>query len=231
MNGVRGVLSRIFGRQSPAPSSVPEASRAAPTPTPEPKGDAHKRELRPGRRPPAWTPAEDARILATELAPVAQRTKLKGETELQRLSRELGRSATAIHSRRARLAKRPDREAAAKREREARKGRDREIVAMVQSGASVKEAGHRAGVSTLFAFKVSRRDAPELNLRAKDRGYERRTARARIARELAPRVLDAARAGDGLTLAPAEVAALAAAPDDGAALRDGLAGKPAQLGG
>ena len=88
--------------------------------------------------------------------------------------------------------------------------RDREIIAMLEGGASLKEAARRAGISPQAVCCMVQRKAPHLNLRAKERGYERRSARARIARELAPRVLDAAAAGEGLTLEPAEVAALAA---------------------
>ena len=56
--------------------------------------------------------------------------------------------------------------------------------------------------------RIAYRAAPDLNLDAKDCGRERRVLRQRIARDVAPRVLDAAVAGEGITLTRSEVAGL-----------------------
>lgn len=53
--------------------------------------------------------------------------------------------------------------------------------------------------------RIIHREAPDLHLRAHERGYARRVLRQRIARDVAPRVLDAALAGEGINLTPAAV--------------------------
>ena len=148
-------------------------------------------------------------MLAIPIVPVGLRTKTKGETPIQRLARELGRSEQSARSRRSELNKRPDRAAAREAAAREQDERDRAIVAVVAAGASLKEAGRRYGISPQAVNRLVRRRAPELNLRAKERGLDRRLLKGRIARDLAPRILDAAAVGDGLTLTAAEVSALA----------------------
>ena len=139
---------------------------------------------------------------------MASRTKLAGESPLQRLARELGRTEQAVLSRRQRLAEAPKRRKAAERERARLDERDRAILAAIKAGASFKDAARQAGISAQAAHRMVKRKAPELTTGAKDRGEDRRIMKARIARELAPRLLDAALAGEGVTLKPAEVADL-----------------------
>ena len=80
---------------------------------------------------------------------VVSRTKLAGESPLQRLARELGRTKRAVLSRRQRLT---DKRAAAEL--------DRAIVAAVEAGVSLKEARRRAGVSPQMVKRIVDRDAP-----------------------------------------------------------------------
>ena len=159
-------------------------------------------------------------MLAVPLVPVGLRTKTEGETPIQRLARELGRSEQSVRSRRSELNKRPDRASAREAAAREQDERDRAIIAAVAGGASLKEPGRRYGISPQAVNRLARRRAPELNLRAKEHGLDRRVVKGRIARDLAPRILDAAAVGDGLTLTAAEVSALAeAAGGEGAATR------------
>ena len=205
---LRGVLSRVFGRGAPEPSTgAPSEAEAVYGAGPIKSPGREVAPRKPRRRPPRWTPEEDAKILAVEIVPVASRTKLAGESPLQRLARELGRTERAVISRRQRLT---DKRAAAELERKAaeRAERDRAIVATLRAGASLKEAGRRFGISPQAVTRIAHRDAPDLNLDAKGRGFERRELRRRIARDMAPRVLDAALSGEGFTLSRSEVAGL-----------------------
>ena len=233
---IRSALARIISRQPPA-LPAPEPARedlsgrhykpaptppAAPGSDPEPKagGRRRRRNRHRGGKRREWTPEQDARVLAIPIVPVGLRTKTKGETTIQRLARELGRTETAVRSRRSELNKRLDREAAREAARREQDERDRAIVAAVAAGASLKEAGRRYGISPQAVARLVERRAPDLNLRTTERGRNRRLVKGRIARDLAPRILDAAAVGDGLTLTAAEVSALAeAGGSEGAASR------------
>ena len=113
-------------------------------------------------------------------------------------------------ARRRRLIRHPETRKATERERERieRDERNRAIIATVEVGATLKEAGRRVEISPQSVKRIVDRKAPHQNLGAKARGFGRRTLRAWIARERAPRILDAAIAGDGFTMAPGEVAGL-----------------------
>ena len=171
--------------------------------TPEPPVD-----VGPKRTP--WTAEEDRLVLAARAMPVADRTLRGGESELQALARKLGRSPEAVTDRRSRLADPGLRDQLASERRE-REERDRKIIQLISHGASLGEAAGRSGVSKQVLSRMLKRKAPDDLDRTltRKRGYERRKRLNRIARELAPRVLDAAADGAGLTLTAAEVAALA----------------------
>ena len=107
----------------------------------------------------AWTAAEDAALLAAEVVPVADRTRCEGESDLQRLARELGRSEAAIASRRYKLMQRPEVREATERERKAaeRVRRDRAIVAAVKAGATFHEAAGPVSRSKWFGASSTAR--------------------------------------------------------------------------
>ena len=182
---MRRILERLFKRTPPASVPAPVSRNRA-----------------------RWTAEEDRRILAAAPTPVKTRTSGR-ETEIQVLARLLGRSEQAIRDRRVKLADPGVRAQLASAEAE-RAERDRNLIKMIQTGASIKEAAQRAGVSKTAICQMLKRKAPALDRSlSQRRGYERREARNRVARDLAPRVLDAAADDEGLVLSPRQVADLA----------------------
>ena len=178
-------LRRIYRAGTINPAAAPPTAPGA-EPKPKGGGPPRKRNRHDEGKRRAWTAEEDARVLAIPIVPVGLRTKTEGETPIQRLARELGRSEQAVRSRRSELNKRPEctgaREAAAREQDE----RDCAIVAAVAAGASLKEAGCRYGISPQAVSRLVRRRTPKLNLRAKERALDRRLVKGRIARDRPP---------------------------------------------
>ena len=121
------------------------------------------------------------------------------------LARTLGRSVLAIRNRRHRLVD-PGLCEQRAAERLERDRRDQEIFAMIERGATAREAADYAGISRVRIWKLLRSKAPHLDLtQSQKRGCERREVRNRIARQIAPALLNAAARGEGLILTAAEV--------------------------
>ena len=178
---MRSMLQRLFGRgkRSPVDVSLPERECST------------KRSR--------WTPEEDARVMAASPTALAERWSGR-ESELQALARALGRSEQSVRDRRVRLADPGLRDQLASAEAE-RTERDRRVIEMIRRGASLREAAQRAGVSKTAICRMLKRKAPGLDRSmSRTRGYERRKQLNRVARQLAPRVLDASHAAEGLPL-------------------------------
>ena len=187
---MRRILERLFGKTSPPPAEPARKPRRSP------------------KRADRWTREEDAAVMGAAPMSHAARWNGKGESEIQMLARKLGRSEQAIRDRRVRLAD-PGYRAQRALEQAERDERDRELIGMIERGASLDEAARRAGVSVQRICRMLKQKAPALDRSiSRQRGLERRSKLQRIAREIAPRVHDAALAGEGLTLTCDEVAQL-----------------------
>ena len=161
---------------------------------------------------PPWTAVEDRKIMAASPSALGDRWRLVGETEMQRLSREIGRSAGAIRARRRKLG-----DPAAVRQkldeaRATRDARDRELIRMVSEGLSVSEAAQCHGISASAVCRVLRLKAPGLDRTAsRVRVFERQAQRTRIASAISQLMIEAAERGEGVTFSATAVADLVGA--------------------
>ena len=164
-----------------------------PTPTPAPAPVAKRARARDR----GWTAEEDRAVREAAAVPAGARMHY-GETPIQAVARQLGRSTRSVRSRRHRLAGPAHRENLA-RARSERDRRDQAVIEMIEGGASILEGAKFAGVTRARIWKMLRAKAPDLTPRQK---------RNRIARVVGARVLDAHARGVGLSFSASEIEGL-----------------------